>query len=110
RARNNGQFLATSFQGAVASGANIILIGTWNEFIENSHIEPSVLYGTTALDTLRPLVANWKGTGGGVVAPSAPQDGNTASLQANTTLNVRAEAGTNFDILGRISPGVSYPI
>lgn len=60
RNRANGQFLADSFRGAVATGADIILIGTWNEFMENSHIEPGQLYGTNALDTLHPLIANWK--------------------------------------------------
>ncbi|MEL6309676.1 MAG: endo-1,3-alpha-glucanase family glycosylhydrolase, partial [Chloroflexota bacterium] len=51
RARNDGQFLATSFNGAINSGANVIMVGTWNEFMENSHIEPSQQYGTQSLDT-----------------------------------------------------------
>lgn len=59
--RANGRFLTTSFRGAAASGADIIMIGTWNEYVENSHIEPSVNYGTQSLDILRPLIAAWKG-------------------------------------------------
>jgi hypothetical protein len=59
--RAGGRFLSTSWKGAVGSGAQIIMIGTWNEFVENSHIEPSVLYGTQSLDTLRPLISAWKG-------------------------------------------------
>jgi uncharacterized protein YraI len=111
RGRNNGQFLANSFAGATASGANIILVGTWNEFMENSHIEPSNLYGTNALDTLRPLVANWKGSATPTTNAAAPAVADNApAVQANTTVNVRAGAGTGFDILGQISPGSWYPL
>jgi len=113
--RNNGQFLANSFNGAVASGAEIIMVGTWNEFIENSHIEPSQLYGTQSLDTLRPLIANWKGT-----APPPSETVETTSadaipagtptVTANTRLNVRPEPNTNGDPIGSISAGTPYPL
>jgi uncharacterized protein YgiM (DUF1202 family) len=114
RGRANGQFLANSFRGAVSSGANIILIGTWNEFIENSHIEPSVQYGSQSLDILRPLVAEWKGTasaGGETTSDSAPSSEPTgAAVQAYSRLNVRAGASTDFDVLGIIAPGTWYAI
>ncbi len=68
QARNNGSFLTNSWNGAVSSGANAILIVSWNEFLENSHVEPSQVYGTQALDLLRPLIAAWKS---GAVPPAA---------------------------------------
>lgn len=114
RGRNGGQFLATSFNGAVNSGADVILVGTWNEFMENSHIEPSQQYGTQSLDTLRPLVQAWK-SGAGV--PSSVDDApqNVAApdypaVQANTRLNVRAGSSTTFDIIGVITRGNWYAI
>jgi hypothetical protein len=118
RDRAGGQFLSKSFQGAVASGADVIMIGTWNEYVENSHIEPSNLYGTQALDTLGPLVAAWK-SGGSVAAPAgggapaaqgvsvAPASG---MLSPNSRLNVREGPGTNFASIGGINPGESYTI
>lgn len=112
RNRNDGQFLANSFNGAVNSGANVILVGTWNEFMENSHIEPSQQYGTQSLDTLRPLVANWK-SGGGTATTTTTQNATTPdypAVQANSRLNVRAGASTDFDVLGVISPGSWYAI
>ncbi|MBE2270596.1 MAG: hypothetical protein IAE80_20330 [Anaerolinea sp.] len=63
RDRANGQFLTNSWNGAVSSGASIILIVSWNEYFENSHIEPSSAYGTQSLDTLRPLIAAWESGG-----------------------------------------------
>lgn len=114
RNRNNGQFLANSFNGAVASGADIIMIGTWNEFVENSHIEPSQLYGTQSLDTLRPLVANWKGSAPPVdnsaAAPAQAPAPGTPSLSATTTLNVRPQPNTDGDPIGQIAAGAPYAI
>ncbi len=114
RDRAGGQFLANSFNGAVASGANVILVGTWNEFIENSHIEPSQLYGSQSLDTLRPLIANWKGNAPApveeaVAESNAPAPG-TPVVTANTRLNVRPEPNTNGDPIGSISAGTPYAL
>ena len=113
--RAGGQFLANSFNGAVASGADVILIGSWNEFIENSHIEPSQQYGTQSLDTLRPLIASWKGNAPPVdntveaVPANAPAPG-TPTLSATVNLNVRPQPNTGNEPIGRISPGTDYAI
>lgn len=105
RDRANGQFLANSFNGAVASGADVILVGSWNEFVENSHIEPSQKYGTQSLDILRPLIATWEGN-----APAnAPAPG-TPAVTSTVNLNVRPEPNTNGDPIGRIAPGTPYAI
>jgi len=66
RARAGGDFLRRTWEGAMSARTDVVMVVSWNEFMENSHIEPSRLYGTEALDTLRPLVAAWKGGGGGV--------------------------------------------
>jgi hypothetical protein len=73
--RGAGQFLANSWNGAANSGAGVILIVSWNEYFENSHIEPSQNFGATALDTLRPLVSAWKSSqpAPAMNAPAAPE-------------------------------------
>lgn len=48
--RAGGAFLTNSWNGAASSGAGAILIVSWNEYLENSHIEPSQNFGTLALD------------------------------------------------------------
>lgn len=118
RARANGRFLTTSFNGAVASGANIIMIGTWNEFVENSHIEPSVNFGNQSLDTLAPLIARWKGTpapastggGGGGSVATRPESPTGLIMQSTQRVNVRPSAGTSGSPLGQISPGTYYAV
>ena len=116
--RAGGQFLAKSFKGAADSGAEVIMIGSWNEYVENSHIEPSNAYGTQSLDTLGPLVAAWKSGAAVNAAPAASSGGGapavspaSGTLESTTNLlNVREGPGTNFASLGKISPGTVYTI
>ena len=121
--RADGQFLSNAWHNAVSINPDIILIVSWNEFIENSHIEPSQVYGSQSLDTLRPLVGAWRS---GQVAPppagsaapppveqEVPQpanEGGTLILQALGDVNVRAGAGLDQTIIGSISSGVWYTI
>lgn len=112
--RAGGQFLQTSWNGAAASGAGVILIVSWNEYFENSHIEPSQLHGTQALDTLRPLIANWK-AGGLAIVPAAASSSASVSAQVAPTgpavtvlrpnvygLNVRTGPGLDAQVLGQV--------
>lgn len=114
RDRADGRFLANSFNGAVASGADVILVGTWNEFVENSHIEPSLKYGTQSLDTLRPLIASWKGnipapvdnSGASNVPPPSALSGRVAVMKAN--MNVRSSASAEGEKIGSAPQGSAY--
>ncbi|HLV34303.1 MAG TPA: endo-1,3-alpha-glucanase family glycosylhydrolase [Spirillospora sp.] len=111
QSRSEGQFLTTSWNGAAASGAGVILIVSWNEYFENSHIEPSQQHGSQALDTLRPLIANWKAggpvsvqapasTGGETAAPSGPA---VTVLRPNVfSLNVRGAPSLDGPVLGQV--------
>ena len=51
-ARDDGKTLSRELTGAVESHADAIGLISWNEFTENTHVEPSRSYGTTALQTL----------------------------------------------------------
>jgi hypothetical protein len=50
--RRDGDTLREAMNAAVASSPDAVGIISWNEFSENSHIEPSVNYGKTALEVL----------------------------------------------------------
>lgn len=51
--RKNGDTLQIEISTAMASSPDILGIISWNEFSENTHIEPSEKYGTLYLDVLR---------------------------------------------------------
>jgi hypothetical protein len=74
--RENGETLRRAIEMAKGSGPDAIAIISWNEFSENSHIEPSELYGTTALRTLAEIT----GTGAGLEA-SLPMDSSEAGTR-----------------------------
>ncbi len=112
QARADGAFLTRSWNGAASSGSNVILIVSWNEYFENSHIEPSVNYGTQALDILRPLIAAWESGApvGSVAAGSAPATSGGTVVTPNVQLNVRTEPSATSPRIGRINPGESYAV
>ena len=54
--RRGGQTLRTEFTAASRSGPDAIGVISWNEFSENSAIEPSRQYGVQSLQTIAPLL------------------------------------------------------
>jgi hypothetical protein len=133
--RDDNQFLINSWNGAISSGADTLLIVSWNEYLENSYIEPSQKLGTAAIDTLRPLIARWKG-GSNALAPatngqsSASNPNGSVSNPNNTptplpatgdwqgkritptvdNLFVRSGAGTNYKIIDTAHKGEVYAV
>lgn len=79
RDRAGGDFLRRAWEGATSIDTDVVLVVSWNEYMENSHIEPSTRYGTQALDTLRPLVAAWKNGSSPAAAGSAGSDPGTVA-------------------------------
>lgn len=116
RGRAGGQFLTNSWNGAVAAGTDVVLVVSWNEYMENSHIEPSQNFASQSLDVLRPLIAQWKASGPAAPPPAAPEPGANPppaggqTLEAVTGLNVRTGPSTSNTRIGQIRPGTQYAI
>jgi len=53
--RNNGQTLRTEYATAVSSSPNMLGLISWNEFSENSYVEPSKDLGYQSLNVLKQL-------------------------------------------------------
>jgi hypothetical protein len=53
--RDGGATLRTEFTAAVRSAPNMLGLISWNEFTENSYVEPSKYYGDQSLNVLRQL-------------------------------------------------------
>jgi hypothetical protein len=69
RDRQGGAWYASTWAGAASANPDLIVITSWNEFVENTHIEPSAQFGAQYLDLTRSLAAAWK-----VSAPVKPSD------------------------------------
>lgn len=69
RDRQNGEWYKSTWAGAASANPDMIVITSWNEFVENTYIEPSVNFGTQYLDLTRALATAWK-TGAPAVMPA----------------------------------------
>lgn len=56
--RRDGATLRSSWEGALATVPDAIGIISWNEFSENTYIEPSISFGSKYLDEIRELTAS----------------------------------------------------
>ncbi len=84
RYRSDGAFYRETFSAAAASSPEMILITSWNEWWEGTHIEPSHNYGDFYLNLTRDLIGEYKGSGavaggGGVSLPVQPSSPPTLS-------------------------------
>jgi hypothetical protein len=68
--RDGGQTLRTEYDAAVRSSPDALGLISWNEFSENSYVEPSVHYGYQSLDVLRQLRGTAVPQSTGPAAPS----------------------------------------
>ena len=60
QARDNGDYYRSTFQAALGSRPDWILITSWNEWWENTYIEPGKLYGDLYLKLTQEFASQWK--------------------------------------------------
>jgi uncharacterized protein YgiM (DUF1202 family) len=112
--RRGGDYFRETWQGAVASQPDMIIINSFNEWPEGTHLEPSAAYGNLYLDITRELVTGWRGS-----PPAAPAAIQAAQTQESTPqpppagpyvrieglTNVRTGPDTGFAKAGALSAG-----
>jgi hypothetical protein len=122
RDRQGGAYYAQSWQAAIASNPNWIVINSFNEWPEGSYIEPSAAFGDQYLAATASYSQQFKSGGATVQAaalpPIAPQaaptpfpepDSPTAFVTA-VLLNVRGGPGTSFPVVAQLPAGEALPI
>jgi hypothetical protein len=90
--RRNGATLRASLQAAEGADPDLIGLISWNEYSENSHIEPSRMYGTRSLQTLADVL--------GAQPPSAGDLDSSVSAPTGTRHGLPLLAGFTVVLLG----------
>ena len=121
RPRDDGAYYAKTWNGALASGADWVIITSWNEWPEGSYIEPSQAYGSRYLDLTRDWVARYKRGEGAAPAPApastprptptpAPTPSSPQVVVRGDVINLRYGPGTDYPVLEQLAAGRRLPI
>ncbi len=70
RARSDGNYYRACWQGAIQSQADWVVITSFNEWIEGSHIEPSTTYGDVYIGLTAKLAAAYRSASFGEPTPT----------------------------------------
>lgn len=118
--REGGAYYERSWEAAIGSNPDWIVLTSFNEWPEGSYIEPSVAYGDHYLN----LTATWSQRyKSGAGAPAAPVTAQAAPVPAvaplpdvptayvtTPLLNLRAGPSTQYAILAGMSANTTLPI
>lgn len=121
--RQGGAYYTRSWDAAIDSNPNWIVINSFNEWPEGSYIEPSVAHGDHYMSLTGQYSGQFKAGGGLSVAlaPPAPVEpppppeptpeptSPTAFVNV-AALNLRAGPGTDFPVVTQLSQGAALPI
>lgn len=118
--RRNGDYFRETWRGAVASQPHMIVITSFNEWPEGTHLEPSASYGNLYLDITRELVTTLRGSlppaPAAAPAPAAetstPEPASTPEPVATPSgpyivaadgANIRSGPDTSFERVGQLA-------
>lgn len=131
KARNNGDFYRATWNAAINSHADWIIITSFNEWVEGTMIEPSVTYGNLYLDITREKATQFKAVpplsseeklalaatstprptqaATAVVAPPrtetpVPTPLDSGAYHTTAPLYVRTGPGTTYDSIAKLPP------
>ncbi|RMF33447.1 MAG: hypothetical protein D6759_06935, partial [Chloroflexi bacterium] len=107
RERREGAFYRETWQAAIASAPDMIVITSFNEWLEGSMIEPSVTYGDLYLELTALYAAEYKtGVYGG--APP-PEDVQPSPVSPPTPTAALAASALSAPPVGGASPAAPRP-
>lgn len=91
--RRNGDYYRETWQGALDSRPDMIIITSFNEWLEGTQLEPSAAYGNRYLELTRELVTNFKGS-----SPAAPPPAEIAAAVQSSNVEPSADAESSPNV------------
>ena len=84
RSRDGGAYYQQSWQAAIDSKPNWVVVNSFNEWAEGTHIEPSQAFGSLYLDLTGEWSARFRGADFSLESAPAPQPSPTATAKPPT--------------------------
>jgi hypothetical protein len=110
RERGDGAFLRETFGAGASTSPNMIVITSWNEWWEGTHIEPSVKYGDFYLNLTRQVIAEYKSSGAVASGGAAPPVSTAVPTPVRTAAPTSAVTpGTSSGAASQASPFTPNP-
>lgn len=108
--RRDGAYYRETWQAAIASRPDMVVITSFNEWLEGTQLEPATGYGDRYLALTAELAAQFKAGAPAAPPPAAaivatPDSPAEPYLLAEEVINVRAGPGLGFPRIGRLLPG-----
>jgi len=100
RERENGAYYRRCWRGALESGADWVIITSWNEWVEGTYIEPSQRHGDAYLKLTAELSAAFKSARSEPHGPSSPV----------RVEPIRGQSGIGLNLVPTPPPSRSRPI
>jgi uncharacterized protein YraI len=98
RSRDGGAYYAASWQAAMASSPNWVVITSFNEWPEGTYIEPSAAYGDAYIGLTAQYSSQFKAGGGApLVAAEAPAVSPAAETATETAIDNSTDAAATPD-------------
>ena len=117
--RRNGDYYRETWRAAVATEPDMVVVTSFNEWLEGTQLEPSATYGNLYLELTRELITAWRGSPPAAPAPATleqqaapeaqdPPDGPYITVESLT--NVRRGPATSFERVGTLAAGSNTPV
>ncbi len=105
--RHDGAYFRETFAAAVATNPDILMITSYNEWLEGSYLASSRTYGDFYVRLTRELIDHYRHS---PTAPVSEPEITHVQGQATTGLKLRSGPGQGYREIGEVNSGDTFPL
>ncbi|MBZ0304760.1 MAG: SH3 domain-containing protein [Anaerolineae bacterium] len=105
--RRNGDYFRETFTAAIATQPDILMITSYNEWLEGSYLASSRAYGDFYVNLTHELINQHRRS---IVEPPFEPEITDVQGQATTSLKLRSGPGQGYRNIGEVQSGETFPL